>query len=149
MQELILMKTCHSLTSLKPDYVINLLKEWQASINSMSKLNYYVKYKIWIWTIPLNIVGNYMIRKWITWFLLGSHRLEIELGRITGIDRESRLCKLCRNRISCIIVLSEIFKHKSKYLHTSWPSVNKFVSSKNVKKIFLNFTKLGIWPCNR
>jgi len=46
MQELILMKTCHSLTSLKPDYVINLLKEWQASINRMSKLNYYVKYKI-------------------------------------------------------------------------------------------------------
>ena len=35
----------HSLTSLKREYVINLLKECQASINSMSKLNYYVKYK--------------------------------------------------------------------------------------------------------
>ena len=34
----------HILTSLKREYVISLLKECQASINSMSKLNYNVKY---------------------------------------------------------------------------------------------------------
>jgi len=78
MQELILMKTCHILTSLKPEYVINLLKEWQASINSMSKVNYYVKYKKTFEFEPyLNSIGNCMIRKCLTCFRLGSHRLEI------------------------------------------------------------------------
>ena len=56
------------------------VQEWQASINSMSKLNYYVKYKKTFEFEPyLNIIGNYMIRKCLTCFRLGSHRLEIEL----------------------------------------------------------------------
>ena len=66
----------------------------------MSKLNYCVKYKKTFEFEPyLNIIGNYMIRKCLTCFRLGSHRLEIELGRITGIDRESRLCKLCNSNV--------------------------------------------------
>ena len=91
-----------------------------ADINKqyMSKLNYYVKYKIWIWTIPLNIIGNYMIRKWLTWFLLGSHRLEIELGRITGIDRENR-CKLCNSNVETEyhVVLCLINININKYIN--------------------------------
>ena len=139
MQELILMKTCHILTSLKPEYVINLLKEWQASINSMSKVNYYVKYKKTFEFEPyLNSISNYMISNYSTCFGQGSHRLEIELGRITGIDRENR-CKLCNSNVETeyhvLMCCPKDSNIRSKYLHTVWPSINKFVSfvsSKNV-----------------
>ena len=66
----------------------------------MSKLNYYVNFKKTFKFEPyLNIIGNYMIRKCLTCFRLGSHRLEIELGRLTCIVRESRLCKLCNSNV--------------------------------------------------
>ena len=55
----------------------------------MSKLNYYVNYKKTFEFEPYHIIGNYMMRKCLTCFRLGSHRLEIELDRITGIDREN------------------------------------------------------------
>ena len=66
----------------------------------MSKLNYYVNFKNTFKFEPyLNIIGNYMIRKCLTCFRLGSPRLEKELRRLTGIDRESRLCKLCNSNV--------------------------------------------------
>ena len=88
----------------------------------------------------LNIIGNYMIRTCLTCFRLGSHRLEIQLGRLTCIDRESRLCKLCNSNVEteCQVLLCcpKYSNISSKYLHTSWPSNKRFVSfmsSKNVK----------------
>jgi len=39
------------------------------------------------------------MRKCLTCFKLGSHRLEIESGIITGIDKESRLCKFCNSNV--------------------------------------------------
>ena len=100
------------------------VQEWQASINSMSKLNYYVKYKKTFEFEPyLNIISNYMIRKCLTRFRLDSHRLEIELGRNSGTDRESHLCKLCNTNgeteyrvLMCCPKYSTI---RIKYLHTS------------------------------
>ena len=74
----------------------------------MSKLNYYVKSKKTFEFEPyLNIIGNYMIRTCLTCFRLGSHRLEIQLGRLIGIDRESRLCKLCNKNVEteCQVLL--------------------------------------------
>ena len=50
------------------------VQEWQASINSMSKLNYYVKYKkIFEFEPYLNIIDNYMIRKCLTCFRPNVH----------------------------------------------------------------------------
>ena len=116
------------------------VQEWPASINSMSKLNYYVKYKKTFKFEPyLNIISNYMISNYSTCFRQGSHRLEIELGRMTGIDRESRLCKLCNSNVETeyhvLMCCPKDSNIRSKYLHTAWPSINKFVSfmsSKNV-----------------
>ena len=46
-----------------------LVQVWQSSINSMSKLNYYVKYKKTFQFEPyLNSIDNYMIRKCLTCF---------------------------------------------------------------------------------
>ena len=112
-----------------------------ADINKqyMSKLNYKVKYKKTFEFEPyLNSVGNYMIRKCSTCLRLVSHRLEIELGRITGIDRENR-CKLCNSNVETeyhvLMCCPKYSNIRRRSLHTSWPSINKFVSftsSKNV-----------------
>jgi len=105
----------------------------------INKQSYYVKYiKTREFEPYLNLISNYMIRKCLTCFRLGSHRLEIELDRITGIDREHR-CKLCNSNVETeyhvLICCPKYSNIRSKYLHTSWPSINKFVlfmSSKNV-----------------
>ena len=78
--------------------------------------------------------------KCFTCFRLGSHRLEIELGRLTCIARESRLCKVCNINVETeyhvLLCCPKYSNIRSKYLNTAWPSINKFVSfmsSKNVK----------------
>ena len=107
---------------------------WQVPINGMSKLNYYVKYtKTFEFEPYLNIIGNYMIWKCLTCFRLGSHQLEIESGIITGIDRE------CNSNVEteCQVLLCcpKYSNIRSKYLHTSWPSINKFVYACHLKML--------------
>ena len=80
----------------------------------------------------LNGIVNYMIRKCLPWFRLGSHRLEIELCILTCIARESRLSKICNSNVETgyhvLLCCPKYSNIRSKYLHTSWPSIDKFVS---------------------
>ena len=73
---------------------------------------------------------------------LSSHRLEIETGRYSNIDRRDRLCKLCnQNAVESeyhfILCCCKYTSIRKKYLcNMHWPNINKFnnlMSSKNSK----------------
>jgi hypothetical protein len=75
------------------------IQDWSASINTMSKLEYYRKYKTTFkYEKYLDLVSDDKLRKSLSCFRLCSHSLEIELGRYAGVNREARHCKICNNR---------------------------------------------------
>lgn len=44
-------------------------------------------------------VDSDSLRRYMTCFRLSSHKLEIELGRFRGVERNERLCKLCSQNV--------------------------------------------------
>ena len=105
------------------------------TMHSFSKLDYYNKYKTQFgFEKYLEVVTNEGLRKEMSCFRLGSHKLEIELGRYAGVERSDRLCKLCSCRqiesefhfLLCCPMYS-VCRHKY-FGTTSWPTVQKCVN---------------------
>ena len=80
----------------------------------------------------------------LTQFRLSNHNLEIESGRITGVDRKDRICKLCpqnliENEYHFLLCCSKYRTLRNKYIpNSAWPSIEKFnhlLRSTNKKSI--------------
>lgn len=126
------------------------IQEWNASVQNVSKLDYFRQFKTsFCYEKYLDVISNSTIRKELTCLRLYSHNLEIEFGRFSGVHRNDRICKLC----TCNVIESEYHfllccpKYaiaRNKYLkNCSWPNIHKFVtllSSRN-KKTLWNIAK--------
>lgn len=125
-------------------------QEWSTTINAMPKLDSYCKYKTnFHFEEYITKIDNSDLRKHFTSLRLSSHSLEIETGRYHNIQRNSRLCKLCQQKmveseyhfILCCTKYSDLRK---KYLgNIQWPTLQKFyklMSAQN-KKMLVNIAK--------
>jgi len=126
------------------------VQEWHDSINAMSKLDSYCKYKTeFCFEKYLDVITNDKLRKLLTSIRLCSHSLEIEVGRYYNIERDNRLCKLCnQNAVESeyhfILCCSKYRCIRSKYIgNCSWPTVQKFIllMSTKSKKCMYNLAK--------
>ena len=115
-------------------------QEWSTCLNSMSKLDYYVKFKsMFCYEDYIDNITIDSLRHCFSRLRLCSHSLEIEFGRFNGIDRENRLCKLCnQNTIESeyhfLLCCTHYYDIRNKYLgHISWPNINKFNSLMSTK----------------
>ena len=69
---------------------------WQENVNTSSKLEFYKQVKSEFGKeIYLDTVHNHKDRTSLTHLRISAHRLEIELGRRSGISRQDRTCKRC------------------------------------------------------
>jgi len=77
---------------LKDQYVQN----WGASLENLSKLEYYRKYKTYFCQEDyLNSIVNDNLRVQLCRFRTSSHMLDLEMGRFASVARDCRICKLC------------------------------------------------------
>jgi GTPase SAR1 family protein len=94
----------------------------------------------------LILISNEATRKTLTRFRLSSHNLEVEQGRLNGIDRQNRLCKLCYQNVieseyHFLLCCNKYDDLKRQYLgNILWPNVHKLKQLMS-KKINLNFLK--------
>ena len=116
-------------------------QEWSTSVNSMSKLDYYVKFKTtFCYEDYIDKLNNDSLRKYFSRLRLCSHSLEIEFGRYNGDDRNNRLCKLCNQKVveseyHFLLCCTKYETVRKKYLgHISWPTVHKFNLLMSTKK---------------
>lgn len=126
------------------------VQEWNSEVNNMPKLELYSKYKV-SFELESYIVKikNESLRKTLSQFRLSSHKLEIEVGRYSGIARENRICKCCSsNMIESeyhFLLTCPLYRHlRLKYLgRASWPSLNLFQTymSSSSTKTLLNISK--------
>ena len=76
----------------------------------------------------------------LTSFRLGSHKLEIEIGRINNARRENRICKMCNmNEIESEFHFIMCYpKYRSIRLkcfgNNAWPTLEKFKSLMSTKR---------------
>ena len=104
------------------------IQHWNASIQTMHKLEYYSRYKnTFNYESYLDTLDRDSLRISLSQFRLCSHKLEIEFGRFSNIARALRLCKLCNMRdveteYHFFADLSNIFTFKNqifrKFSHT-------------------------------
>ena len=126
------------------------IQDWNASINSMSKLDAYCKFKKnFCFEEYLVKIADEKHRKVFTRFRMCSHDLEIEAGRFNRIQRENRSCRLCTQHmveneyhfLMCCPKYSEI---RRKYLgNIQWPNKNKFnnLMASSSRKTLLNISR--------
>lgn len=128
------------------------IQTWNASLNSMSKLESYSRYKkTFEMEKYLQILSNDTLRKHLSAFRLVSHRLEIEIGRHNNIPREQRICKICNmqqteSEYHFLLVCPAYHDLRTKYLprsFLSWPTLQKFDSlmKHNGNKMLSNIAK--------
>ena len=73
---------------------------WFDTVNSQSKLEYYVKFKKEFRLEKyIEIIDKDYHRIALSRFRLSAHSLEIETGRYNNITRENRTCKLCNTNM--------------------------------------------------
>ena len=132
---------CNYMPLLKTRLYDQFKQEWSTCVNSMSKLDYYVRFKTsFCYEEYIDKFTNDSLRKHFSRLRLCSHSLEIEFGRFNGIDRENRLCKLCnQNTIESeyhfLLCCSKYNDIRIKYLgYISWPTIQKFNSYMSTKK---------------
>ena len=77
-------------------------QEWNACINSLSKLYCRIK-KSFEFDKYIVAVNNYNHRRHISFFRLSSDKLEIKTGRNNSVTIDNRMCK-CR---TCTLIKSE------------------------------------------
>ena len=64
------------------------------------KLHYFHKFKdVFQYEEYLDFIKSDHLRQLLTSFRLGSHKLEIEIGRINNVRRENRICKMCNMNV--------------------------------------------------
>jgi hypothetical protein len=130
----------------------NYLQEWQESIMTYPKLEYYVKFKTSFGFEPyLSAVNDDYLRKLLSCFRLSAHCLAIETGRYSSIDRRNRLCQNCnQNKVESeyhFLMCCPLYKDlRQKFLPKfclSWPNINKFnlVLNSNNHRIIVRVCK--------
>ena len=72
-----------------------LTKNWCADINNASRCCTYGNFKTLL--NPESIAIPFNFRKSLASFRCSSHKLNIEIGRHYGIDKEDRICLYCFN----------------------------------------------------
>lgn len=91
-----------------------------------------------------DLIDNDFLRKLFTCFRLSSHKLAIETGRFTGVQRENRMCQNCNMNVleseyHFLLTCTKYTSLRNKFLpNISWPDLRKFVnllSSKNKKTL--------------
>ena len=101
--------------------------------NNTAKLEYLCKVKTdFTFQIHLQDIHNEHLTKDLISLRLGWHPLAIESGRCIGIERNNRICKLCRseaveseyNFLLCCPLYDE--KRKIYIARVPWPSLQKF-----------------------
>ena len=130
-------------TNQSPNYYFQLkqrlrdqfIQEWRMSIDGMSKLFYYSRFKsnfeISEYILKLD---NDKSRQTFAKFRLSSHPLEIETGRLKNIPRENRLCKMCifnqiESEYHFLLCCPKYSVIRTKYLGSiPWPCIGKFNS---------------------
>ena len=75
----------------------NYIQEWQSSISSYSKLDFYCRFKIIFEPERyIEVIKNKQYMQYLCKLRTSSHCLEIEYGRFKGIPREERVCLYCQ-----------------------------------------------------
>ncbi len=121
------------------------IQNWSMSLKSLSKLDQYCKYKTQFhFEKYIDAIKNDVLRKQLSCFRLCSHKLEIEVGRYSGIARAQRICKVCLcNQVEseyhfllCCPVYSDL--RRQCFGTISWPNIHTFInilSSNNSRTI--------------
>ena len=111
------------------------LKTWNTSVQSMSKLDFFKRFKTkFKHENYLDYISNDKIRTNFTRFRLSAHSLEIEAGRYLNIKRENRFCKMCNVRAveseyHFLLCCPKYRRIRCKYIKNSaFPNVSKFVN---------------------
>ena len=75
-------------------------QDWRAFLDTCSSANYYKDIKMSIEIEPyLDIVKNRKMRFELANFRIGSHGLEVDIGRRMKITRNERLCRVCNTNV--------------------------------------------------
>ena len=121
------------------------IQDWRGSIQSMSKLDVYCALKTnFKYEEYLDKIENENLHKPFSSIRLSAHKLEIEVGRYTGIVRENRICKCCNSNIieneyHFLLCCSKYRHIRLKYLgNISWPNLDLF------KRIMLSKRQIKI-----
>ena len=135
------------------------VQTWSASLQTMSKLECYLRYKqTFEFEKYLHTVMNDKLRQNLTAFRLVSHRLEIETGRHNNIPREQRLCRICNmkqpeSEYHFLLVCPAYHDLRLKYFprsYISWPNLQKFENlMKNKSSKILNNISRFISSANK
>ena len=136
--------------SIKRVLIDQFYQSWTASQNQSSKAEFYKIYKDkphldrYLIELPLNL------RIWLTRFKTTNHRLPIETGRWSKIDRDNRLCKLCNisigNEYHFLLVCPFLSHLRTKYFPNyfcKYPTIEKFIylMTTSYKPLMLNISK--------
>ena len=135
------------------------VQTWSASLQTMSKLDIYLRYKqTFEFEKYLQTVMNDKLRQNLTAFRLVSHRLEIETGRHNNVPREQRLCRICNmkqpeSEYHFLLVCPAYHDLRLKYFprsYISWPNLQKFENlMKNKSSKILNNISRFISSANK
>ena len=117
-----------------------------SNINESNRLSSYSKFKQTTEIESyLNIINNKSFRISLSRFRLSFHKLEIEMGRYTGTERENRLCtqlnmRSVEDEYHFMLVCTKYIELRRKYLpryYCHWPNTHKFVSIMSTKSKYL------------
>ena len=129
------------LSNLKRRLRDQFIQEWNQNISASPKVYHFHKFKdVFQYEEYLNIIKSDHLRQLLTSFRLGSHKLEIEIGRINNVGRDNRICKMCNMNV----IESEFHfimccpKYRSIRLkcfgNIAWPTLEKFKSLRSTKR---------------
>ena len=127
-------------------------QSWYASINNSPKLETYCIFKHTFMFEPyLDFIKDDKFRIALTKLRLSSHKLAIETGRYTNIERKDRTCLQCganlvENEYHFILVCPKYRHLRTKYLkryYCQWPTIKKLENlfNEKSKKVILNLAK--------
>ena len=112
----------------------------------MPKLDYYCKIKtVFKFEDYLIDISSNELRKNLTCLRLSSHKLAIETGRYSGIERQNRICEHCNNNFveseyHFLLICPKYYELRLKYLpRVAWPTINKYINmmtTKNSKLLY-------------
>ena len=84
------------------------LQCWRTSLVNSSKLEFYRSIKSsFAWENYLDHIPSFLERRSTARIRCSSHKLQIEIGRYSGIDRANRVCKFCLNTNKDIMIENE------------------------------------------
>ena len=122
------------------------IQKWSETIHTMPKLDYYCKIKIvFKFEDYLIDISSNELRKNLTCLRLSSHKLAIETGRYSGIERQNRICEHCNNNFveseyHFLLICPKYYELRLKYLpRVAWPTINKYINmmtTKNSKLLY-------------